>query len=200
MSKISLTSLKNLLLQVLPIMFGVYLGLVANNWNENRKNKRMEKEILSKMIVEIKSNQAQINNIVDYHKMLLDSSAFFFKNWNTETYSKPAYQSDQSKSIWRGTRTGKLKNTTFDVAIASGAFSNLNIELMTLLSELNRAQQGYDHVASLYLQKVIDLSPEQSVMTYLTFINSFASDIYYMERDLLALYENALERIETELK
>ncbi len=186
-------NLKKVLIQILPVMFGVYLGLVGNNWNENRKNIKLEGEVISKLITEIQDNKAQIASVIDYHKMLADSSEAFFQNWDPETYMQPAFQSPETSSIWRGTRTGKLKTAAFEAAIVSGVFANLDVDLLTRFSEINRTQLSYEQMSAIYLQRVIELSPEQPVITYATVINSFANDTYLAEKQLLGLYNEMLD-------
>ena len=194
MSKLSLQSIKSILFQILPVMLGVYLGLLANNWNEEKKSRRLEQQILIKIKAEIEGNKKQIEANFDYHKMLLDTATAFYQTGDIETFLAPAYKSGQS-NFWRGTRTSRLKSSAYQASISSGVFANLDIDLITLLSELYAVQEDYAKMSNLYLQKVIDLTPESSVFTYLSFVRSFSQDIYYQEKSLLKLDKTVLEKL-----
>jgi len=54
--------------EILLVMVGILLALQVNNWNENRKNKNKEQQILQQLHFEFLENKAQLERVVQGHQ------------------------------------------------------------------------------------------------------------------------------------
>lgn len=78
-----------LLLEIIPVMIGVFLGFLISNWAEGRK-KTSQTEMPRKNIVgEIKDNMAKIYDVIGYHEMLRDSSRYYLNR--TKPVEQPRF-------------------------------------------------------------------------------------------------------------
>jgi hypothetical protein len=50
----------SMLAQLIPVAVGVYLGIVASDWNTERKQKATQKEFLNNLYLEMLSNKSKI--------------------------------------------------------------------------------------------------------------------------------------------
>ncbi len=188
--------ISNIFLQMLPVMLGVFLGLWANNWNEDRKLKQLETKVLQKIKQDIESNQEYLGNVIVYHESLGDSAKAFVTKINPKLLFKPAYEIEEDRpDFWRGTRTGNLRDAGYQTAIVSGVLADMDFELVSLFSEIDRAQSSYSLMANNYLQTIINQNSETKVVDYLAFVMSFSKDISIAERNLIELYDLTLSKM-----
>lgn len=68
---------KDVLLQIIPVAIGVYLGFFVSNWAEERKANKEASRYIENLIAEVTLNRSKIEALAPYHKMLRDSSYQF---------------------------------------------------------------------------------------------------------------------------
>ena len=81
--------IKDIILQIIPIAIGVYLGFFVSNWGEANKRQNQAEKLLESIRSEIKNNKNVLKNIVDYHIMLRDSSWYYIQKPNID--SRPLF-------------------------------------------------------------------------------------------------------------
>jgi len=54
--------------EIVLVVIGILIALSLNNWNENRISKNKEKLLLKELHNEFKSNKAQLDSVIFYHK------------------------------------------------------------------------------------------------------------------------------------
>ena len=186
----------NFFLQMLPVMLGVFLGLWANNWNKDLKQQNLEGKVLQKIKQDIESNWKQLGNVIEYHQSLADSAEATFATFDEKTLFKPRFEVERSKTnFWKGTRTGDLRDAGYQTAIVSGVLADMDFELVSLFSEIDRTQSSYSLMANNYLQTIINQTSDTKVIDYLVFVISFSTDISIAEKNLIKLYDLALEKM-----
>lgn len=190
--------LKITFVQILPIMIGVYLGLVANNWNENQKAEELQNRLLESMKKELKANQKNIEHLLEYHQSLLDSTNAYSERYTIEELNELSAENFMT-SVWRGTKVGTLKNATYQTAMVTGALADMDIDLAIQLSEIDLIQKDYSATGDKYLNSLIQMDSGESLQSTLIFIFSFTMDITSFEKALLKLYEQTLISIDEEL-
>lgn len=62
-----------IILQIIPVMIGVYLGFIVSNWSETNKTNSQTELIRKNIVAEIKSNKSKIKQVLEYHVMIRDS-------------------------------------------------------------------------------------------------------------------------------
>lgn len=118
--------IKNLFIQIIPVMIGVYLGFLISDWSENQKLIKQRQILIASMLSEIETNQQNLAKLIDYHRMLLDSSRF---------YAKSEISLQQSNFI-KGTRMTKLPNSAYNTGIQTGIINELPITTIQLINRL----------------------------------------------------------------
>lgn len=188
--------ISNIFLQMLPVMLGVFLGLWANNWNEARQQKILETKVLQKIKQDLESNRKSLVDVIDYHMSLADSANAVMARIDEKSLFKPIYEIENNRpTFWRGTRTGNLRDAGYQTAIVSGVLADMDFELVSLFSEINRSQSSYSLMANNYLQAIISQNSDSKVMDYFVFLMSFSQDISIAEKNLIELYDLAISKM-----
>lgn len=70
-------------LEILVIVIGIYGAFALDNWNEDRQNNKIRKQLENSLLTEFQSNLTQLNTAINYHQMAKESTAkllFLIKN------------------------------------------------------------------------------------------------------------------------
>lgn len=177
-----------LLVQILPVMLGVYLGFVVSEWSDNNQKKSDSKIFKSSLISEIKANEQRLKTVVDYHTMVRDSSRYYSNEKNLSV--RPKY--------FKGTRLRKLSNSAFNTGIQTGVINELPIDQIQLLNQLYTFQKDYNEFGNMILSSLLnkDFSNESSDLSEIArFLSVSMTDVVIKENDLLGGYKMTLEKI-----
>ena len=179
-----------LVLQIIPVMIGVYLGFVVSNWSSNKQQDLKKKILIENIIVEVKDNQTNINSVVRYHEMLRDSSRHFLKLNKSEI-----------PSFFRGVNTLTLSNSAFETGVQTGLLNELSIDKIQSLNRVYTSQKSYDEFCNILLSGLINMDfmeNEESMKKILQYLSISMTDVAIKERQLLRDYQNVLDNILTE--
>ncbi len=104
--------------EILLVVIGILIALQINNWNEDRKDKRLEQNYLSKIHEEFKKNKEQFDLTISMHKQSYESS-----NWIIENYNKLDINIDTLRKhllVFRYSYTYNPSKSSIDAVINSG--------------------------------------------------------------------------------
>ena len=116
--------LYEILILIVPVMLGVYLGLLANNWNKEKEDRKQTDKVLENILQEIDYNQMAIRESLTYFRQLRDSI-----HGLNDHNSLPS-----NFSFWKGLNPPLLKDASFQSASLSGVLGRLNIDLLEQLT------------------------------------------------------------------
>lgn len=160
--------LYDIVILVMPVMLGVYLGLLANNWNEAKKEKQQTQKILNNLIREI-----------DHNYEVTQESLFYFKQLRDSIY----YLSDKTIppsrfSFWKGLNPPLLKRSSFESATLSGILANLDFEIIEELSTVYGLQDDLKEQSNTYIYSITNKigSSEFDNHKYLIILENYSHD------------------------
>jgi hypothetical protein len=180
--------------EMIPVTVGVLLAFFISNWSENRKHKKTLGIFKKNVKIEIESNKDKISKIINYHKMLRDSSKFYNKHLDS------ILSLGKSPSFFRGLRTPILTKSAFSSGIQIGVLTKLNIDLIQGLNELYTSQKGFNEYSKFSLEGFINVEYSPTKLGYqkmLNYLSTITTDMFYMEKDLLVEYDNILKKFKT---
>lgn len=185
-------SIINLLTLVLPVMFGVYLGLLANNWNETQKEEKLSKQVLQSIKSELNLNIQEINNSIEYYTLLRDSTGFL--NSENKVF--------KSFSFWKGLNPPLLRNSAYQTGINTGALTNIDIYLLEQLSNTYNIQADLKEQTQMYVHSVTNKigTSDFDNKKYLEILFNFSYDQVVTEEQLLKELIQSGELIKNILK
>lgn len=174
--------LTNILLQIIPVMIGVYLGFLVSDWSAQRQKSQDTDVLISSLLAEIESNRSRISKVVDYHEMLRDSSRY---------YSQDDVEMGAPK-FFKGLRLFKLANSAYSTGVQTGVINELPIDDIQMINELYTFQKDHNEFSSMLMSTLIakDLgSSDESMKEAARFIALGMTDVVIQERDLMEAYE-----------
>lgn len=185
-----------IILQIIPVMIGVYLGFVVSNWSEMNKTKSQTELLRNNIVAEIESNKTKISEVLEYHIMLRDSSQFYQKTIDIDIKKTPPY--------FKGTRTMTLINSAFDTGIQTGLINRLKFEEIQAINNIYTRQSAYKNFNNLILSGLMTLMTtdfqenDKGEKKFYSYLAMTMTDVVIQENRLIQNYEELLEKIETQ--
>ncbi|MFT4986999.1 MAG: hypothetical protein ACI81Y_002270 [Glaciecola sp.] len=71
---------KQVIQDMIPVILGIVIVLMLNNWKESRDTKKFVNNVLSSVQKEIIENKVELEEIIIEHKALLDTISQYMEN------------------------------------------------------------------------------------------------------------------------
>lgn len=180
-----------ILLDLIPVAIGVYVGLLVSNWNDNKKTDEITQNTIKRVQREINLNQQSILDAVRYHNMIRDTIKTIDQN------NLPA--DARVFKFWRGINMPRLHKSAFETVKQTGIANTINPDILEQLNKLYTLQDSYNDFSKTASQSLynIDFTKEDASRRMLTFISMSMSDIYYFEQGLNLQFERTLKTIDS---
>lgn len=179
----------DLLWQIVPVTIGVYLGFLVSSWSDDNKSKQQSRALIENIKVEVRANKGKIEQVIDYHTMLRDSSRI---------YGEP--NSDQvNPNFFKGIQMQTLNTSAYETGIQTGIINELSIDQIQELHQLYSYQEFYNEMGKMILSSLInkDFSDNIESMRKITqFLLITMTDVVIQEGNLVQKYEGLLEELE----
>ncbi len=120
------------LLQMLPIMFGVYLGFALNNFGEQQKINRQKDTYEQMLKNEIEDNLKQVKKVSVYHKKITN-------DFLTIRESKDIKSAFDNYTM-TGIRPGIVNSSAYETGIQTGIIQEFDLEIIQYLNKLYNYQ------------------------------------------------------------
>jgi hypothetical protein len=184
-----------ILLEVVLISAGVFLGLLGEQWRERASERELATIALRRLRTEIAADRKAVADAQPYHARLRNDLRTYFTS------------PDGGKSFDEKVKTnpGDLRpvffqRTAWDMTQATGAMAHIDPDLAFALSSAYALQQDYAALQAAILQGTIyGRSWRQDFDGYWQSISSFMGDVSVFDRMLLKAYDNVLPMIDNAL-
>ena len=186
----------DLIIQIISVMIGVYLGFVVSNWSESQKMIKKSESFLNNIVIEIKSNKKRLVGIIDYHVMLKDSSRYYLSGDETTSI-------EESTAFFKGLQTSTLVESAYKTGVQTGIVSELELNIIQNLNQLYTYQDEYNEYHKISLEAMINMDfsrNKESIQRILQLISLSMADITIKEQQLIKEYDAILKQIDTKNK
>ena len=146
-SRFHLRSTLGLLLEMALITVAVFLGLLADEWREERQQEALAKRTLERFRVEVAANSAAIQDVLGYHEGLLLRTSQFVASSSPKSYLSFAIQTQ-----FQGIQPVSFERSAWDLAVATGALGFLDPELAFEISRTYTAQTRLEQIQQTFSQ------------------------------------------------
>lgn len=145
--------LVSLLNQFIPVVLGVYVGILASNWNENRVQKAEQKEFIENLQQEIGENKTKLEEALVYQKKILQTARQTRQELDREVLEAAFWNADHFKLIpgWEGLNIPRLENSVYTSGIMINAMAGMEFGNISAISRTYHHQKDYE----LYAQRLI---------------------------------------------
>ncbi|WP_436515088.1 hypothetical protein [Ekhidna sp. To15] len=175
----------DILMGIIPVMIGVYLGIFFNNQNEEKKQDELRNQIFESLLVENQSNLESLQESVAYFAMLKDSSSYILSN------DLPYKQF----SFWKGLNPPELSNTAFQTAQVTNILPGISIGMLQALSKTYDGQDDLQDLGNAYFLSVTNKIGSNNFdnTKFLIILENYSFDMMVAEQALVKEIENLIE-------
>lgn len=139
-------SVTKLVVEVLLVAIGVFLGLLANNWHEDREHKALAQATLRNFAAEMRTNREATQRTRVYHATLVKELEQFTSGpgpWDEAHF--------QAAVHFMGVQPVIYEHTAWDLALATQALNYLNPNLAFTVSKTYTKQNAFQTVENSFL-------------------------------------------------
>jgi hypothetical protein len=180
-----------MVLQVVLIAVGVFLGLAGEEWREDRENRRLADETLRRFRAEVATNRDIVLEVKDYHvEKLAELDAYF-----TATEEEKANISVRLAGI----RPPRFESTAWDLAVATGTLAYLDSELAFALSRIYGIQTMTTQLGNGMMDAMYLRTPTLDGDAFLAALRLYYDDLTDIEPGLLPAYDTLLVALDEAL-
>jgi hypothetical protein len=181
-----------MVLQVVLIAVGVFLGLAGEEWREDRENRRLADETLRRFRTEILANRAAIAKVMDYHlARLKELDAYFAAPIETRHTVQLNFQDLQPPAF---------EQSVWEVAVATGALSYIDADLTAAIASTYGYQRLSNELAAGVMQTMYQRPPFDGDTHFLGAVRLYYSDLAGLEPGLLEAYDALIPAIDDALQ
>ncbi|NMM47911.1 hypothetical protein [Marinigracilibium pacificum] len=180
------SKINDLLIQVISVTIGVFLGFAISNWSEVRKETNKYNSLIENVESEIQSNKIKIEKVIDYHRMVRDSTRFYMMKKDLKGF-KPGF--------FNGVNTLSFSNSAFQTGIQTGVFNKIDLNKIQAINDVYTKQRAYEEYSNILLSGFITMDfidNDESNWKIATFLSISMNDVVIKEEQLLKSIDNAL--------
>ena len=186
--------LPKLLLEVILISSGVFLGLAGEQWRESRHKNELAQVALRGLRSELETNRKEIAAHKNYHVTKRKDLEDFLK-------ADPK-QRLKTKVDIEGIQIVIFEHAAWDLSLANGSLANIDPALAASLAHAYNTQQFYERLSqgfteSLYLHPPTSRENKESFYGALSI---YYSDIVIDDAKLMAMYDDLIPKIDRQLQ
>ena len=189
------------LIEFLIVAFGVFLGIYASEWENQKKIKESKEKAIENIVRELNQNKENLQNSIEYHELIKTNLDSILRTIPQKIFNEPFYDNKKFKfnsiQSWKGNGFTRFENTAFEVAKMSGTLQNMNIDLIQDISKIyNQIKFLSDYQSSL-TERTLKLNSETKTIDVIIDIKLITGDNIGMEKNVLAELNQAINRIKT---
>ena len=181
-------SVLRVLLEIVLISAGVFLGLAGDAWREREQKREAARASLRRFRAEIAANREAVAAVRDYHVTTLASVRAYL--------DKPNATRNVADVQISGLRWVTFEHSAWDIALATQSLAFLDADIAHSLSRVYSAQQSYTELTRGMAQAMYLLQPEDNFDGFAQSLYAFFGDLTSMEPKLLAMYDELLPRLD----
>lgn len=182
-------NITDLLIQIISVTIGVFLGFMVSNWSENSKEQRRYEALVSNIKAEITENKNRVLDVLPYHEMLRDSMGHALRSGEPITGRSP---------FFKGVRTTTFVNSAFETGVQTGLLNKMSLDQLQTLTDLYAQQRSYEDFTMQMMAGMLSMNWDGSASRQLyTFLGISMTDVVIKEGRLLESYEEALANFDS---
>lgn len=193
-----MSKVKELLLQSLLIFLSVFLGIVASNWNEEKKEKNKTDIFLNNYKQEIEHNKKLLEQSAIYHKKLSGLTDSLFEEATRKSPGLTIGEFGPLNAVkgWKGLGIGSLEQSVYESAVVGGIFEHLSMDVLTRISKLNAIQKEYIRFTQSISDRLLAMGTTTQLVDFYIIIDILGNDLRYLEEKIVDIQSETLLEIE----
>jgi hypothetical protein len=180
-----------MVLQVVLIAVGVFLGLAGEEWREDRANHRLASETLLRFRAEVAANRDAVLAVKDYHAE---------KHAQLTRYFDAGAEDRAGVAVTlAGIRPPRFESTAWDLAVATGTLAYIDSELAFSLSRTYAVQTTANQLGNGMMDAMYLRTPTIDGDAFLAALKLYYDDLTEIEPSLIPVYDTLLTALDEAL-
>jgi hypothetical protein len=175
-------SFLKLLLEVVMLAVGVFLGLTGEQWREHRAHRESAEASLRRFRTEIASNRKAVAAVKDYHSTMRERIDKYLAASGAER--------DAIHVNMQGIQPAFIEHTAWDLALATQSLAYINEQLAFALSRVYSTQQEYMELSRSLLQAMYTRPPNENLAVFFGAVSVYYGDITRLDPRLIEMYDD----------
>jgi len=185
------------LIQLILVVLGVFLGILASEWNAAKNLENNQKEVLKNIKIEIESNLKIVTSAQQNRTKFNKSLDSLYPLLTDDLLKENLFDRNFSERFpnWRGIGDGQVSNAMFEMAKFSNMLSSMDIDIVSQLSKTYAVQEALNNTRDTFLKKFFDFDSDAKYTDALRLMWSIRQELGSYENKLVNEYSKALEML-----
>jgi len=180
-----------LLLEVLLISTGVFLGLAGEQWRESARHHELARDTLRRFRTEILTNRTAVAAVKDYHADM---------RRKIETFLRADAEARKTLEVnMRGVQPVRFERTAWDLAIATSSLTYIDQDLAFELSRVYGVQDDQSTLSRAVLQTMYLHPPSADLDGFFHAVALYYDDVVLSEPKIIEMYDALLPKLDRAL-
>jgi hypothetical protein len=187
-----------ILLEVVLISVGVFLGLAGEQWRESVHDRELAMASLRRFRSEFRTNREAVAAVAQKHATKLKAMQAYFAAHQAQLFAHEADPKVRIPGPVPDTSTDPafFEYSAWDVALATQSLAHMDPDLAFSISHVYRVQRQIDEATHAITQAMYSFSDE---LAFLKGVTTYFGDCTLLEPRLLAIYDEILPRLDRAL-
>lgn len=189
--------ISGLVLELLMIVIGVFLGAMAEQWREAQHEHALAMASLRNFRREIADNRDRVLQVHDYHVALGKRVDSVVNGGST-----PSFREFVSKTGYRGVEPVDFDHTAWDLAIATQALTDFDPQLAYAISRVYTYQTSFQRYEDGFVQNALSPTTFANMNDALGLgitMDAYLIDVRNEESSLVKAYDGLLPKLDSAL-
>lgn len=189
------------IIQVVIVVFGVFLGMMLNEWNSDRKANNDQKFALRQILKEVQEHEKKLSLVIPYHKTITQVVDSMRTNTDERILTKPFLTNGSWSQIpkWKGTKVFPLHTSAYETAKFSNIFANMDGKLLGHISAYYENIELYNEYGNHLTSKIFNTSAETKLIDILFVVSVIRRDLLGHEGQISRSSKELMSKIESKL-
>lgn len=190
------------ILEAIIVAFGVVLGLLLNEWNQNRKLNEDVRNTLIYIDQELKTNHESFLKAIKYHEKInhefdsiarkldqekaIELDAIYFKDRTFKHFYLPS---------WNGLGIPEPDILIHESAKINGTYQNLNIETLQIISQIYMTLESYNKVSDVPESMLLNIDSRTTNADVYRIFEFLQYDIIHYEKRIARDLEETRQKL-----
>ena len=183
-------SMLKIVLEVVLISAGVFLGLMGEQWRETREHRALAEQSLRRFRTEILSNQKAVLEVKDYHRSVRKTLNAYARD--PKTLTKAVVE-------MKGLNPALFEQSAWELALVTQSLVDIDQDLAFALSRIYNIQREYAELTHQIMLATFIRTPAKDLEGFFGSVAMYFGDLEETEPLLLGLYDKALPQIDRAL-
>jgi len=195
-------SVSGLLLELVMIMIGVFLGATAEQLRESRHEHTLAVASLQNFRREVNDNQQRILRVQSHHDSLRLAMGQLLADRFRGSSRPPSLSDIRTRARFRGIEPVDFDHTAWDLALATQVLTEIDPRLAYTISRVYTQQQAFQHFEDSFSASAFTPSSFANFTDasgLVLAMSSYLGDVHEREREQLAMYHVLLPQLDSAL-